>query len=409
MNKLKQVLTHGSDKETSHTSSHHAKGDDVVSPPTASSAGDRIDDAAVLGTKHNSTTNTESNALRNESVLPAEHTGSHAGTHADGLHLKETATPPAHQHKHNNRDSILSETDAKAATHDHQHLAPVVHERRHHHEVEEVERLREVDRHVHHVQHHVQPVLDEQHTAEQVRQKVVPVTEIKEQHVATDEDKNQFLSLNTVKDEVVEAPRERTIVDKGEVVKENVHHVVHHVVQPVIERDTHEHHRIKTTIPVHHTVVEAPIVHASVQHEPLSLKDFVAGGGDLKSTLKHDPETLLNHGKCERTVEGPAETLTQQLGLASLDDKKSAGVSSSTGTKIPTSSATTGVSGHPSTTGDKLSTSTTGTGTGEHVHPSTTGDKLSRAGNELSSSTSGGHKLSSSNKGSSSFDAAAGI
>lgn len=69
----------------------------------------------------------------------------------------------------------------------------------------------------------------------------------------------------------------------------------------VIERDTHEHHRIKvsyrpvvmraaqnsptnllrpstfsnaqTTIPVHHTVVEAPIVHASVQHEPLSLKE----------------------------------------------------------------------------------------------------------------------------------------
>lgn len=41
------------------------------------------------------------------------------------------------------------------------------------------------------------------------------------------------MSLNTVRDEVVEAPRERTIVDKGEVVQEHVHHVVHHVVQPV--------------------------------------------------------------------------------------------------------------------------------------------------------------------------------
>ena len=30
---------------------------------------------------------------------------------------------------------------------------------------------------------------------------------------------------------------------------------------------------LQTTIPVHHTVVEAPIVHASVQHEPLSLKE----------------------------------------------------------------------------------------------------------------------------------------
>ncbi len=41
------------------------------------------------------------------------------------------------------------------------------------------------------------------------------------------------MSLNTVRDEFVEAPRERTIVDKGEVVQEHVHHVVHHVVQPV--------------------------------------------------------------------------------------------------------------------------------------------------------------------------------
>ncbi len=32
---------------------------------------------------------------------------------------------------------------------------------------------------VHHVQHHVQPVLDTQHAAEQVQQKVVPQTHIK--------------------------------------------------------------------------------------------------------------------------------------------------------------------------------------------------------------------------------------
>ncbi|KAG0667623.1 hypothetical protein C6P46_000160 [Rhodotorula mucilaginosa] len=347
MNKIKQALSHGSDKETTHSSStHSSKANDVVGPPTASSAGDRVNDAAVLGAKHEKTHDT----LRDESVVPT--TSSHPDRH-DALRVKETAVPPADQHKHAKRDMILSEDDAKAATHDHQHLAPVVHERRHHHEVEEVERLREVDRHIHHVQHHVQPVLDTQHGAEQVQQKIVPQTHIKEQHVATDEDKHQFMSLNTVRDEVVEAPRERTIVDKGEVVQEHVHHVVHHVVQPVIERDTHEHHRIKTTIPVHHTVVEAPIVHASVQHEPLSLKDFVAGGGDLKSTLKHDPETLLNHGKCERTVEGPAETLTRELGLTSLNDKASttSGATGSTSAAAPTSATgPASVTGHSNTT-----------------------------------------------------------
>ncbi|GAA5975540.1 hypothetical protein JCM10908_005196 [Rhodotorula pacifica] len=338
MNKLKQVLTHNSDKETTTAPTHSTSTkahDSVVGPPTASSAGDRVDDAAALGLKEK-----HHDGLRNE---PAVHDHKSAvPAAAEGLHLKETAVPPANQHQHATRDKVLSEADAKAATHDHQHLAPVVHEQRHHHEIEEVERVREVDRHIHHVQHHVQPVLDTQHAAEQVHQKIVPQTHIKEQHVATDEDKQQFLSLNTVKDEVVEAPKERVIIDKGEVVKENVHHVVHHVVQPVIERETHEHHRIKTTIPVHHTVVEAPIVHASVQHEPLSLKDFVAGGGDLKSTLKHDPETLLNQGKCERTVDGPAETLTQQLGLASLNDKKTGStVGSTTGSTTGASSVNT--------------------------------------------------------------------
>ncbi|POY72622.1 hypothetical protein BMF94_4450 [Rhodotorula taiwanensis] len=364
MNKIKQVLSHNSTGntthgETTHTGekTHRATGD-VVGPPTVSSAGDRVDDAAMLGLKNRDNT-VGSNAgtgLRDESALPttdATH-GTHGihGTGATDLssgqhtaaHIKESALPPTHGHKHGTRDSTLTEDDAKAAVHDHQHLAPVVHERRHHHEVEEVERVREVDRHVHHVQHHVQPVLDEQHAAEQVHQKVVPRTEIRESHAATDEDKHQFLSLNTVKDEVVEAPRERTIIDKGEVVKENVHHVVHHVVQPVIERDTHEHHRIRTTIPVHHTVVEAPIVHASVQHEPLSLKDFVAGGGDLKSTLRHDPETLLNHGKCERTVEGPAETLVQQMGLSSLNDSSST-TSGMKGSSLAGSQGTTGLTG----------------------------------------------------------------
>lgn len=95
---------------------------------------------------------------------------------------------------------------------------------------------------------------------------------------------------------------------------------------------------------------------------PLS---FVAGGGDLKSTLKHDPETLLNHGKCERTVEGPAETLTRELGLTSLNDKAST-TSSATG---PTSASTTGpasVTGPASATAHSNATgpaSTTATST----------------------------------------------
>jgi hypothetical protein len=53
-------------------------------------------------------------------------------------------------------------------------------------------------------------------------------------------------SLNTARDERREGPSEKTIIDKGEQVHTNTSHHVHHLVQPVIERDTHEHHRTHT-------------------------------------------------------------------------------------------------------------------------------------------------------------------
>jgi len=53
-------------------------------------------------------------------------------------------------------------------------------------------------------------------------------------------------SLNTARDTRTEAPSEKVIIDKGEQVHTNTSHHVHHLVQPVIERDTHEHHKTHT-------------------------------------------------------------------------------------------------------------------------------------------------------------------
>ncbi|GAA5879416.1 hypothetical protein JCM3774_005234 [Rhodotorula dairenensis] len=353
MEKIKQVFSGHSDNHTSTTGSHtgstghHSTTGSTTAPPTRSSAGDRtagdvVEPSASRAATASTTdsvsrtnpggdtgltsgsTGTTTLTTGTSATTGATHgthgthhgtDGSHHGLTGEKTHLKEVANPPPHQHQHHREDALLDVNDAKAATHDHQHLAPVTHERHQVHEVEEVERQREVDRHVHHVQHHVQPVLDTQHGTEHVEKKVVPTTEIKEQHVATDEDKAQFASLGTARDQFAEGPRERTIVDKGENVVEHDHHHVHHVVQPVIERDVHEHNRIKTTIPVHQETHEAPIVHQSVQHEPLKLDQFVAGGGDLKSNLKHDAN-LLDRGQCERTVDGPAESMTETLGLS---------------------------------------------------------------------------------------------
>ncbi|TNY22768.1 hypothetical protein DMC30DRAFT_116237 [Rhodotorula diobovata] len=360
MNKLKQVFSHDDNKETTegrgapyNTASSTG---DAAQTPTHSSAGDRVDLADDVPSRSHGTHgthdshNTHNTGLTSGTAATTGATGTHQSTGskvAEGVeHLKEHAAPPAHRHHQPTKDAILSEADAKAATHDHQHLAPVTHETRQLHEVEEIERQREVDRHVHHVQHHVQPVLDTQHQSEVHRENAVAPTKITERHVATDEDKAQFASLASgAKDTVVEAGKERVIVDKGEHVRENVSHHVHHVVQPQIERDVHEHHRIHTVVPIHQTTHEAPVVHASVLHEPLKLDDFVAGGGDLKSTLKHDADSLLNRGECERTVDGPAESLVQSLGLSSINDKNASTTGATTtgaSTTGTTPSATTG-------------------------------------------------------------------
>ncbi|GAA5855559.1 hypothetical protein JCM8547_007890 [Rhodosporidiobolus lusitaniae] len=373
MNKLKQVFSNDEHKSPSghfttesSDEAHRDHSQNHYSSTDRSSSGTDSTSVPRYGTSGTSES-TDRSSLPPTGVPSASHstgttgaTSTDSTTHKHGIagaaeHLREHAHPPAHQHNQPTADKVLSEADAKLATHDHQHLAPVTHETRYHHEIEEVERQREVDRHVHHVQHHVQPVLDTQHAAEVHREKVVPVTEVRESHVATDEDKAQFASLNTSKDTVVDAGKERVIIDKGESVVENTSHHVHHVVQPVIERDTHEHQRIHTVIPVHQTTHEAPIVHSSVQHEPMSLADFTAGGGDLSSKLKHDANLLIHRDNkdCERVVEGPAETLTQQLGLTSLNDKTSTGIPSTTGTS--SAAGTTGAmgttgAGHPSAT-----------------------------------------------------------
>ncbi|GAA5935625.1 hypothetical protein JCM1841_007014 [Sporobolomyces salmonicolor] len=332
MNKLKNILSHEENKSpsghfttTQDTSDGGRRSSSSETTPSSPSARDRTVTAPGTTTTPSATAAGDRSPI---DVAAPSTTSVEAGTAV--THIREHAQPPAHHHQQPKRDSLLSDEDAKAATHDHKHLAPVTHETRQYHEVEEVERQREVDRHVHHVQHHVQPVLDTQHAAEVQHEKVHPETRIRERHVATDEDKAAFAGLKTAEDSVVEAPREKVILDKGEKVVEKVSHHVHHIVQPVIERDTHEHHRIHTVIPVHQTTHEAPIVHASVQHEPMALKDFIAGGGDLQSTLKHDPAALLRtsssaeSAECVREVSGPGEALVQQLGLSSLADPQTA-------------------------------------------------------------------------------------
>ncbi|GAA5944171.1 uncharacterized protein JCM15063_000167 [Sporobolomyces koalae] len=163
----------------------------------------------------------------------------------------ETAKAP-HAHPGREKDSVLSEEDAKNAAHDHKYLQPVIHEKIHHHHVEEIEYHRTVDRHVHHVQHHIQPIVDERHAEEVHLFREVPVTHIKENHAMSEEDRALFDRLNVGGGTTTIIPHEKVVINKGETMRtENIIHHVHHIVQPIYQRDLHEYFRLNPPNPAH--------------------------------------------------------------------------------------------------------------------------------------------------------------
>lgn len=53
----------------------------------------------------------------------------------------------------------------------------------------------------------------------------------------------------------------------------------------------------------------------------MGIKDFVQGGGDIKSKLTHENAGILREGEgCERSVDGPAEGLLEKLHIKSHHD-----------------------------------------------------------------------------------------
>jgi len=290
---------------------------------TGSTIGDSQHSGLVSGNNQSGLTSGLTGDATNASATRG--TGLTGTSHADSLNTgagRSTGQSSQLDHGEGHNHSIASKFDPSAenVTHDHKHLQHVVHADHRHVEVEEVERQREVDRHVHHVQHHVQPVIDKQVKPEQLRENIVPVTNIQEKHASTNEDKALLAGLASQhKDTETHRGKERTVVDLGEKVHENTHHHVHHVTQPVIEQEVVERERIHTVIPVHQTTHEAPIIHKSSTHEPVTLDSFLSGGGKLGSGITHENAGVLSDAGCAREVDGPAEALAAKLHLNNSD------------------------------------------------------------------------------------------
>lgn len=115
------------------------------------------------------------------------------------------------------------------------------------------------------------------------------------------------------------------------------HPLISQVIQPVVEREVQDRHRIHTVIPTKRklwnrldtssisfakpksptdTTHEAPIIHKSTKHEPVSMDQFLGQGGKLDSTTTHDRAGLLHEGDCSRKVDGVGEDLARSLHLS---------------------------------------------------------------------------------------------
>ncbi|EST05105.1 hypothetical protein PSEUBRA_005922 [Kalmanozyma brasiliensis GHG001] len=307
MNAVKKVLS-----SKSHSSESSDDGRHTATTAATSTGGSPATHQKDIGSADGRLHNYSDSRSTGEKVEDKLGLGRSGDVHATDGSLRHKTGHDIASDKHLDLNSGKVDQDV-------QHLAAVTHHTHQRHEVEEVTRQKEHERHVHHIQHHVQPVLDSEHSAEQTHTKVHPVTKVHEKHASTDKDAHLLTSVaGKHADQYAEAPVHRQVVDKGEQVNEHIHHHIHNVVQPVIEKDTHEYHRIQTTIPTHVVTHEAPIVHESTHHKPVSKADFLSGGGSLTNNSRSVHEAnLLNTGKCDRTVDGLGEKLERDLGLKS--------------------------------------------------------------------------------------------
>ena len=85
--------------------------------------------------------------------------------------------------------------------------------------------------------------------------------------------------------------------------------------RPAIDR-----HRIHTTIPIREEIHEAPVIHQSQEHTPVSIDQYLENGGLLSGATQvgNISNKLLHTGESARQVDGVAERLEKDLNLGSV-------------------------------------------------------------------------------------------
>ncbi|KAK2460411.1 hypothetical protein APHAL10511_007576 [Amanita phalloides] len=210
-------------------------------------------------------------------------------------------------------------------TEDTLHLSPVTHEHVRHVETEEVQPVKDYERHIHHIQHHVQPIITSGTLSEKHHEIIRPVVQMPEDHANRPEDKTILNEqMRQHHDTVEHGAKERTVIDKDMIVNEKVHQHVYHIIQPVIEKETIDPHRIHTTIPIHQVAHEAPVIHQSQSHDPIPIEHFLQHGGSLTGTVQPDKVSsmLFQKGQGTRDVSDTTERF-QDLHVGNIETSAS--------------------------------------------------------------------------------------
>ncbi|KAG6895592.1 hypothetical protein C0992_000472 [Termitomyces sp. T32_za158] len=174
-------------------------------------------------------------------------------------------------------------------------------------------REQEFDPVPHVVQHGAQSLTGEKAQDDVHREKVNIITNVRETSDETDDETHGQPQHH--KDSRDATERERAIIDKGESISEREIHHVHHIIQPIINKETIEQHRIHTTIPIHQVTHEAPIIHKSQTHAPVSMEHFAQRGGQITGGLTCDQigRNVLQSGECTRQVNGEGDKIAREL------------------------------------------------------------------------------------------------
>jgi len=142
---------------------------------------------------------------------------------------------------------------------------------------QQVETTEAVDRerHIHHHQHRVQPIQDQQVVPTKHEHNILPEITKESKHDMLPEHREKLEGQRTLyQNTQTVAPVERTELANAGQVNEHVHHHVHETIQPVIQRETIAPTTVHTVVPIHEKIHDAPIVHEHTVLPTVTLDEF---------------------------------------------------------------------------------------------------------------------------------------